>query len=336
MTKSNQITKLVNGEIADADIMNQIVEDAGVEGGAIPYDPTTHERSTDGSQSLGTTAYPWGSLKINKEAELVEVDPSTHTAANSVLFKNLRKLTYLKDCPSSYTGKGTYPVRVKEDESGLEFAPLTNSQIFTGNGTFTVPAGVSRLYISLVGGGGGGGGSDNINVGAGGGGGGAALLMVPYAVTASQSCAVVVGAGGAGGDNTHNGSNGGVSSFDSVLVVNGGSGGAQDATPAAGGAGGTKWASTALDGADASSGVSAAGGKQGYTEGFAGGAGGDGNANGGGAGGGSAFGKGATGVQVGSGAGISAAANSGAGGSGAGNGNSSGGNGGSGCVVVMW
>lgn len=121
MAKSSQIKKLVNGEFADADDVNQAVEDAGTEGGLIPYDPTSHEKSVDGSQSLGSTANPWGSLKINQDAELVEVDPASHTEGATVTIKNLRKFNYLKDAPASYSGQAGKYVRVKSAENGLEF-----------------------------------------------------------------------------------------------------------------------------------------------------------------------------------------------------------------------
>lgn len=126
MAKSNQIQKLVNGEIADADDVNQIVEDAGTEGGAIPYDPDTEERSTDGSQSLGSAAYPWGSLKINQDAELVEVDKDSHTEASSVAFKNLRKFISQKDTPASYGGAAAKFVAVNAGESAVEFVTSPN------------------------------------------------------------------------------------------------------------------------------------------------------------------------------------------------------------------
>lgn len=149
MSKSNQIKKLVNGEIADADDVNQIVEDAGSEGGSIPYDPTTEERSTDGSQSLGSTSYPWGSLKINRNAEFVEVDPVSHMAASTVSIKDLRNFIKLKDCPSSYTGKtGSFPA-VNAGESGLEFVnpPVKSNVIFQWNGMDSWIDNVAGIYL---------------------------------------------------------------------------------------------------------------------------------------------------------------------------------------------
>ena len=52
-----------------------------------------------------------------------------------------------------------------------------SAQVFTGNGTFTIPSGITKLKVTVVGGGGGGGGastSDNLT-GSGGAGGGTAI-----------------------------------------------------------------------------------------------------------------------------------------------------------------
>lgn len=112
---------------------------------------------------------------------------------------------------------------------------------FTSSGTFTVPAGVSKIDIFCVGGGGGGGGSrggggdTNRNNAGGGGGGGYTAYKINYAVTAGSKLAVTVGAGGAAGpagttamtDRTKagKGGTGGTSSVGSICSASGGSGG---------------------------------------------------------------------------------------------------------------
>ena len=93
----------------------------------------------------------------------------------------------------------------------------------TANGTFTVPAGVSRAYVRLWGAGGGGGGSSTTS-GSGGGGGGYSEGLVS-GLTAGGTIAVTVGAGGAGGSSAGNGGNGGSTSFGSYLSATGGLGG---------------------------------------------------------------------------------------------------------------
>lgn len=118
--------------------------------------------------------------------------------------------------------------------------------VFTANGTWTVPAFVDTIWVSgCAAGGGGGGGGGTVgstgNVGGGGGGGGGAgqpAIRTPFAVSAGDSLAVVIGgagAGGAGGANTgtngSNGADGGNSTLTNtttstlLLTLTGGSGG---------------------------------------------------------------------------------------------------------------
>ena len=101
---------------------------------------------------------------------------------------------------------------------------------FTANGTFTVPSGVTTVWVSMAGGGGGGGGSSegspggNARGGAGGGG-AQAYLAEPVTVTPGASYTITVGAGGAGGGNDTIGGSGEASSFGTLLTANGGEGG---------------------------------------------------------------------------------------------------------------
>lgn len=137
---------------------------------------------------------------------------------------------------------------------GVDFVildPLPSAggqQIFTANGTFTVPAGVSRIFVSLVGGGGGGAGAINIApYTPGGGGSGGVKYRVPLSVTPGRAIAVTIGAGGAGGIGSarggtyanSNGSAGGTSSFGALLSSPGGGGGRCQASHSYGGAAGT-------------------------------------------------------------------------------------------------
>lgn len=114
-------------------------------------------------------------------------------------------------------------------------------QIFTSSGTFTVPAGVSTVWVSMCGGGGSGG----FYGPGGGGGGGANAMKLPVAVQAGNTVAVTVGAGGqpVSGPTNANGNAGGTSSFGNFVVCGGGSGG-MGSNPNYGGAGGTGSAGT--------------------------------------------------------------------------------------------
>lgn len=91
--------------------------------------------------------------------------------------------------------------RVQHGGQGSRF----RQELFTADGTWTSPRGVTMAWLIGVGGGGGGGGGaagtntvDAFGVG-GSGGGGALLGMIPVTVTAETGYAVVVGAGGTGG-----------------------------------------------------------------------------------------------------------------------------------------
>ena len=119
-----------------------------------------------------------------------------------------------------------------------------NQQVFGANGTFTVPPGVTQIFVKLWAAGGGGGGANNSNYGCGGAGGGYAEGS--YTVTPGASIAATIGAGGfAGGTGGSDGGNGGSSSFGSLCSATGGIGGkgnmsaAPSGTPVASGGSGT-------------------------------------------------------------------------------------------------
>lgn len=112
--------------------------------------------------------------------------------------------------------------------------------VFTASGSFTVPAGVYRLHVRLVGGGGAGGGSTGTSFGSGGGAGGYVEGWV--SVAPGQVIPVTVGSAGQGVLGA-NGDGGGTSSFGTFGHATGGSGGVTSSVtaptnPAAGGFGG--------------------------------------------------------------------------------------------------
>jgi len=126
-----------------------------------------------------------------------------------------------------------------------------SAQLFTASGTFTIPNGITRVKVTLVGGGGGaGGGQDDgcTNEAGGGGGGGGTATKWFTSLTPGNTLTVTRGAGGAG--STYNSSSygvtGGTSSVSSgtetitTVSATGGAGGQFGATGGgAGGAGGT-------------------------------------------------------------------------------------------------
>ena len=116
-------------------------------------------------------------------------------------------------------------------------ADLHDMRAWTSAGTysFVVPAGITRLWVRLVGGGGGGGGASpqgtgNNGTGWAGGGGGAGGDSEGFLnVTPGQTLTATVGAGGVGGPGATNNSTGGTgetTSFGSSMSATGGTGGA--------------------------------------------------------------------------------------------------------------
>lgn len=190
-------------------------------------------------------------------------------------------------------------------------ASVTN-QLFTSSGTFTAPSGVTKVYVTMVGGGGGGGGGRDQGTGAGGGGGGGeSIIMMSYTVTPSSSYTVTIGTGGTGGSGGSNGApsgdgtDGNQTSFDGTITATGGSKGL--GTDGGGGTGGSGAAANSLNGS------SSTGGDRGS---FAGGTGANGAASVGGGGGGTYLGTGGTGATGDGSTGGVGPANSGGGGGG--------------------
>lgn len=109
---------------------------------------------------------------------------------------------------------------------------FSNLQVFTSSGTFTIPAGITKVKATVVGGGGGGGGG---NYGGGGGGGGTAIKIIS-GLTPGGTVSVTVGAAGAGVYDA-NGTSGGTSSFGAYCSASGGGAGLRYSNGGAGGIG---------------------------------------------------------------------------------------------------
>jgi hypothetical protein len=104
---------------------------------------------------------------------------------------------------------------------------INNISVFTSSGSYTKPAGIKSIKVTVIGGGGGGL-LTATNPRSGGAGGGASFETIP-ASSLSASTTVTVGAGGSG--------TGGTSSFGAFLSATGGSAGAASNTGVAGGVG---------------------------------------------------------------------------------------------------
>ena len=201
-------------------------------------------------------------------------------------------------------------------------------QTFTGNGTWTKPAGCTLVEVVCIGGGGGGGGGGGFAAGTrkdggGGGGGGAYTTKVFKAADLAATEAIVVGAGGAAGTGGTTGSGadataGGLSSFGGTKLEAFGGGQGKGGNTAAsgvsggggggsGGVGATGSTTTVLGGAPAltanTDGISGQGGGSGLGNG-------KNSEHGGGGGGGAISGAGGGSIKGGSGGGCGAAISS--------------------------
>lgn len=96
---------------------------------------------------------------------------------------------------------------------------FTNIAVYTSSGNWSVPSGVTKAKVTVIGGGGGGGYYNLGGLNSGGGGGGTAI---EYVTGLSGTISVTVGAGGAKGTT---GATGGTSSFGSYCSASGGTGG---------------------------------------------------------------------------------------------------------------
>lgn len=151
--------------------------------------------------------------------------------------------------PLIWSITGASPIDLSQ-ETPVSFATLSfslpgvNAQNFTVNGTFTIPATVNKVKVTVVGGGGAGGGSNGANCGTGGGAGGLAIKWLS-ALTPGNTLTVTIGAAGtgvsasAGNPGTATSVSSGTQIISTITANGGGGGAANSSGGQGGGTGGT-------------------------------------------------------------------------------------------------
>ena len=169
--------------------------------------------ATTGSQVTPSVDAGWSGLAV----VTVAYGQSTITSANI----------------ASYALAPVIPFKLPSLRPGF-----SSIQAFTSSCNFTIPAGVSRVKVTVTGGGGAGG-SSTVAPAGGGGAAGSAIAIIS-SLTPGTVIPVTVGAGGAASSGSTGGS-GGTSSFGTYVSATGGAGGTGGTSygPMAGGAGGS-------------------------------------------------------------------------------------------------
>ena len=224
------------------------------------------------------------------------------SVGNVIVFDSIDEVSSFDDI-NNYSNIELHLDSADSGISSVGAAPV-GQEVFTSNGTFTVPSGVTQVSAVVIGGGGGGGNNAGSffaqNTGAGGGAGG--LSYGTFSVTPGETLTVNVGSGGGAGSS--GGSSSIVRSSTTLLQGSGGgSGGTNSSNGSGGGSSGTERDGGGDGGAggDGSTGLfttspdggGAGGGAGGYSGngGTGGGDGGSGSGGSGGSGGGGGAGS---------------------------------------------
>lgn len=169
---------------------------------------------------------------INKTGNLITImdnSAALGTAANRIFTSTGTTYAFNINAALTFTYDST-SARWQILANGQTSATPSGKQRFTSSGTFTVPSGVTTIYVSGCGGGGGG------TSGLGGGGGAACAVANSYSVSPGTTYTVTIGSGGSGAASGASGA-GGATSLGALLTLAGG-GGSNTTVGASGGAGG--------------------------------------------------------------------------------------------------
>ncbi|ELL8626477.1 tail fiber protein [Salmonella enterica] len=188
----NQVTGVPDGTLTQKGIvkLNSATDSTSTTEAATPSAVKAAYDKASAAAPAGHT-HSWGQI--------------TGTPDGTLTQKGIVKLNSATDSTSTTEAATPSAVKAAYDKASAA-APANHShyQFFTANGTFTVPDGVTQVFVEMLGGGGGGGGgavTDGGFAGASGGSGGTCgstnISIVP--VAPGGKYAVIVGAGGVGG-----------------------------------------------------------------------------------------------------------------------------------------
>lgn len=171
--------------------------------------------------SVGTTELANGSVNADKLAPSAVTEGKLASSAVT----SAKRANGAVTAEKMAAGVISYPVTSVNGQTGavtVSSTKATEAQVFTSSGTWTCPAGVTKVKATVVGGGQGG--SINLNFGSGAGGTNGGLAVGVYTVVPGTTYSITVGTGGAAfvGAGFTAGSSGGSSSFASFCSASGG------------------------------------------------------------------------------------------------------------------
>lgn len=219
--------------VSGSDLVNKTYADGLAIAGA-PNASTIQK----GIVEIATAKEAGSSTPTGSTGALLALPASMSTSTSQVATTSIVATNYYGKIDSSFFGTTTFPLPTTFSATTTITSTSTlvigafpaynigkNVKIFTSNGTFLIPSGISKVHVLVIGGGGGGGGansgcSPNCFGGPAGGGGWA---MAEVDVSATTSVAITVGAAGTGGATTPaDGVDGGTSKFSTFVSATGG------------------------------------------------------------------------------------------------------------------
>jgi hypothetical protein len=213
---------------ADPDVTPFIIDNAGNVGIGTPT-PTAQLDAT-GAARLGSLTLTSAPLPVASGGTGL----ATLTANNVLIGAGTSNVTFVAPGTSGnvLVSNGT------SWTSGTLTAVQLREQLFLSSGSWTAPAGVTRVNLVVIGGGGGGGGyNSGGGTNDGGNGGPAGVAVGSATVVPGTAYTVTIGAAGTGGGTNVNGTAGSTSSFGALMSATGGGAGLTNSNVGAAGAG---------------------------------------------------------------------------------------------------